>query len=72
MQKKIFLFFAHFLHADEILTNLTSSADEKWSDWSECSKECGGGRTSRATTICEPECKTEEKSCNEDECGKFL
>ena len=70
MQKKIFLhFFIHCLQADEILTNLTSSADEEWSDWSECSKKCGGGVTSRSAIVCVEECKIEEKTCNEDDCG---
>ena len=71
MHQKIIYFFISAIFADEILTNLTSSAEIEWSDWSECTRKCGGGITSRSAVVCENECQLEEMPCNEDDCGKF-
>lgn len=66
-------FFAYFIYcvnADEIVTNHTTSAAGAWAEWTECTKECGSGLRARSSVQCDPECFTEEESCNMNDCGR--
>lgn len=65
---KFWILINFWAQADEISQNLTASAE--WTDWTECSKNCGDGLRTRSHKICESECIIEEEKCNTQTCGK--
>ena len=47
----------------------STAVETAWSEWSECSKNCGGGIRTRIMEPCEDQCELEEENCNESDCN---